>query len=134
MIKINIKATNISLTPAISEYVEKRISTLEKFYKEDEEIVINVEVGKTTEHHKSGDIFRAEIHIRSRGNEYYASAETEDLYASIDQVKDNIVRELTSTRKRAMRLIRKSGAKIKNLLRGVSDIGGKSWKRIRNKK
>ena len=132
--KINIKATNISLTPAISEYIEKKINTLNKFYKEDEEIIINVEVGKTTEHHKSGDIFRAEIHIRSRGNEYYASAETEDLYATIDQVKNNIVRELTSTRKRAMRLIRKGGSGIKNILRGVSDIGGKSWKRIRNKK
>ena len=132
--KINIKATNISLTPAISEYIEKKINTLNKFYKEDEEIIINVEVGKTTEHHKSGDIFRAEIHIRPRGNEYYASAETEDLYASIDQVKNNIVRELTSTRKRAMRLIRKGGSGIKNMLRGVSDIGGKSWKRIRNKK
>ncbi len=132
--KINIKATNISLTPAISEYIEKKINTLNKFYKEDEEIIINVEVGKTTEHHKSGDIFRAEIHIRSRGNEYYATAETEDLYASIDQVKNNIVRELTSTRKRAMRLIRKGGSGIKNMLRGVSDIGGKSWKRIRNKK
>ena len=115
--KINTKTTNISLTPAISEYIEKRIGSLDKFYKEEEDIVVNVEVGKTTEHHKSGDIFRAEIHLRSRGNEYYASAETEDLYAAIDQVKDKIVYELTSRRKRTIRLFRKGGAKIKNLLK-----------------
>jgi len=132
--KINIKATNISLTSSISEYVEKRVRTLEKFYKKDEEIIVNVEVGKTTHHHKSGDIFRAEIFIRSRGNEYYASAETEDLYASIDQVKDNIVRELTSKKKKTVRLFRKGGAKIKNILKGAANVGGKGWKRIRNKK
>ena len=52
------------------------------------------------------------------GGEYYASAETEDLYASIDKVKDEIVRELTSKRKKALRLFRKGGAKIKNMLKG----------------
>jgi len=66
--KINIKTTNISLTPAISEYIEKRIGSLDKFYKKEEDIVINVEVGKTTEHHKSGDIFRAEINLTRAGS------------------------------------------------------------------
>jgi len=131
--KTNIKTTNISLTPAISEYIEKKISVLDKFYKTEEEISVNVEVGKTTHHHKSGDIFRAEIHIRSRGNEYYASAEKDDLYAAIDEVKDEIVRELTSTRKKALRLFRQGGTKIKEIMKGVVDAGDKSWKRFRNK-
>ena len=30
--KINIKGTNISLTPSISEYVEKKVNMLEKFF------------------------------------------------------------------------------------------------------
>ncbi len=115
--KTNIKTTNITLTPAISDYIAKKISALDKFYKDEEDIVANVEVGRTTRHHRSGDIFRAEIHINSRGNDYYASSEKDDLYAAIDKVKDDIVYELTSTRKRALRLIRKGGASIKNLLR-----------------
>jgi len=117
--KINKKATNISLTPAISEYIERKISVLDKFYKTEKEIMVNVEVGKTTRHHKSGDVFRAEIHIRSRGNDYYAAAERDDLYAAIDEVKDEIVHELTSKRKKALRLFRKGGAKIKNMLKGM---------------
>lgn len=120
MIKSNIKATNISLTPSISEYIEKKINALEKFYKKEEEIIANVEVGRTTRHHKSGDIFRAEIHINSRGNDYYAAVEKEDLYAAIDEVKDEIVRELTSARKKTLRLFRKGSAKIKNLLKSIS--------------
>jgi len=114
---INIKATNTTLTPAISEYIEKKLDTLNKFFKA-EDALINVEVGKTTHHHKSGDIFKAEIRINASGEEYYANVETEDLYAAIDGVKDEIIRELTSKRKKTLRLFRKGGAKIKNLLRG----------------
>ncbi|MEK7669250.1 MAG: ribosome-associated translation inhibitor RaiA [Patescibacteria group bacterium] len=118
--KINIKATGISLTPSISEYVEKKVSMLEKFFSGVDDVLINVEVGKTTKHHKSGDFFRAEIRVVVNGQTYYAVSETENLYASIDKVKDEIVHEMTSKRKKAMRLFRRGGAKIKELL--------KSWK------
>lgn len=130
--KINTKATNISLTPAISDYVEKKISLLEKFFKNPGEVLINVEVGKTTKHHKSGNVFLAEIHIVADGEEYYATTETEDLYAAIDLVKDDIAREMTSRRKKAIRMLRRGGAHLKNLLRGIVDIRDRSWKRIKN--
>ena len=115
--KINIKATGISLTSPISEYINKKVDMLEKFFGE-EEVLVNIEVGRTTKHHKSGDIFRAEIHINTGDEEYYAVAEKDDLYAAIDEVKDEIVHELTSKRKKAIRLFRRGGAKIKNLLKG----------------
>lgn len=130
--KINKKATNFSLTPAIDDYIDKKLETLEKFFRDVSGALINVEVGKTTSHHKSGDIFKAEIHLMANGEEYYASAETEDLYASIDKVKDEIVRELTSKRKKALRLFRKGGARIKNMLRGATDMKDRSWKRLMN--
>jgi len=130
--KINIKATNTTLTPAISDYIEKKMGMLDKFFVGSEDALINIEVGKTTRHHKSGEIFKAEIHINSRGEDYYAVAEMDDLYAAIDGVKDLIQHELTSKRKRAARLFRKGGAKIKNLLKGAYDVGGASWKRIKN--
>ncbi len=115
---LNTKATGISLTPSITDYIWKKVNILEKFFRS-EEILANIEVGRTTRHHKSGDIFRAEIHITADGEEYYAVAEKNDLYAAIDEVKDEIVHELTSKRKKALHLFRRGGAKIKNLLRGI---------------
>lgn len=106
---------------------------LEKFFGE-EETLVNVEVGRTTRHHKSGDIFRAEIRINFGGQEYYSVSETEDLYAAIDEVKDEIVQELTKKRKKYLHLFKRGGAQIKNLLKGIVDIGDKSWKRFRNRK
>lgn len=132
--KINTKATNISITPAIADYIEKKINMLDKFFRGSgaEDVLVNVEVGKTTRHHKSGDVFRAEIHVNSNGEDYYAVTETEDLYAAIDQAKDSMVRELSSKRKKTLRMFRKGGAQIKNMLRGIRDIKDRSWRRIKN--
>jgi len=118
--KINTKATGISLTPSISEYIDKKVMMLEKFFHNIDEVLINIEVGKTTKHHKSGDFFRAEIQIVTNGQTYYAVSETDDLYASIDKVKDEMAQELSSKKRKTVRLFRRGGAKIKELL--------KNWK------
>jgi N-ethylmaleimide reductase len=60
--------------------------------------------GKISKHHKSGDIFRAEIRAIVDGQDYYAVSEAEDLYVAIDEVKDEIVHKLTSKKKKTMRL------------------------------
>lgn len=120
---INIKATGISLTPAISEYADKKTRMLEKFFGKESEVLINIEVGKTTKHHKSGDVFRAEMRVVANGKDYYSVVETEDLYAAIDEVKDEIAYQLSSKKKKALHLIRRGGIKIKNLLRGFGRRG-----------
>lgn len=132
--KVNTKATNITITPAIAEYIDKKVTMLEKFLKVPEEVLVNVEVGKTTKHHKSGDVFRAEIQVVADGEQYYAVVETDDLYAAIDEVKDEIAYELTSKKKKAIRLFRRGGAQIKNILKGVGNIKKFSLKRFKDKK
>lgn len=117
--KINIKATNITLTQAISDYIDKKVGMLDKFFYGVDDVLINVEVGKITKHHKSGDVFRAEIKIASEGETIYASVETGDLYAAIDEVKDEIAYKLSSNKKKALHLLRRGGAQIKNLLKGI---------------
>lgn len=114
--KTNVKTTNITLTPAISEYIEKKLAMLQKFF-ENHDVLLNVEVGKTTRHHKSGDVFRAEIQVVCEGKNYYAQVETDDLYAAIDKVKDEISQKLSSEKRKALHLFRRGAAKIKNILR-----------------
>ena len=128
--KTNIKATNISLTPAISEYVETKVGALEKFFQNTnaDEVLVNVEVARTTRHHKSGDIFRAEIQIKSSGQEYYASADKDDLYAAIDEVKDEIVRSVTSRRKKFISFVRRGGLRAKEIIKNIDLRPWKKWK------
>lgn len=120
--QITIKATNIELTEAIRDYVNKKFNAVSKFVrKSDESVLCRVEVGKVTHHHKKGEVFRAEGRIHVDGKELYAASEMEDLYAAVDDVKDELVRVLTSTKEKKMDMVRKGGARIKNMLKGLYD-------------
>jgi ribosomal subunit interface protein len=116
---IQIKTTTIIPTPAISEYVEKKLNPLEKFFQNDSTLKFDLELAKTTNHHKNGDIFRAEIHILAIDTNIYASAEKEDLYMAIDAVKDEVLREIKTSNSKRRSLIRRGGAQIKNILKGI---------------
>lgn len=117
--KINIKATAIELTPAITEYVNKKITTLEK-YVTNPDAVAQVEVGRTTQHHKNGEVFKAEVHVTGAGLDLYAVAEHSDLYAAIDQVKDDIVRNTLQDKSKKETLARRSGQMVKDMMKGLN--------------
>jgi putative sigma-54 modulation protein len=119
--KINIRAKNLEITPAINDYVFKRVMSVEKFLGHLKEIVdaaeFNVEIEKTTQHHKEGDYFKAEVVAHVNGHNFNVKSEKEDLYQAIDDVKDELARVLESRKEKRVGLIRRGGAKLKNLLR-----------------
>ena len=117
---LHIQATNLELTAALRDYVEKKLIGLEKFVTSGKSIdLCAVEVAKTSRHHKKGEIYRAEVTLTTAGKKFYAYSEQTDLYKAIDDVKDEIVRELTSNKGRAMRLIRHGARQIKFILKGL---------------
>lgn len=121
MIKITSKFTNIESTPAISEYIDKKVTMLEKFIDEnDTSALADVEVGKTTNRHAGGEVFRAEINFHVGTKHLRAESTTSDLYASIDEAKDEIARELDVSKKKETTLFRKGGKKIKDILKGFT--------------
>ena len=120
---VKIKTTNLDFTPLIESYVREKIQMLEKFLKHYQrksgELIFEVEIGKTTRHHKSGDVFRAEINFTAGDTNLRAEAVKDDLYAAIDKAKDEMRRELRRRKGRHMDLIRKGGAKIKDIAKGL---------------
>ena len=124
---IRVKGTNITLTPAISAYVDKRVSKLDKLVGGDPSIMCDIELGKTSAHHQKGDIFRAEIHIVGAGLDAYAAAEHEDLYAAIDEVRDDIVRDLRAKKGKRLSYIRRGGAQVKAMVKGLLPWGEDGW-------
>lgn len=115
---INIKSTNIELTSSIKDYLEKKTLSLEKFIHDDtKNIFADVEVGKISNHHKSGNIFRAEIHLSFKGETFYVVAEKDDLYASIDEMRTKAERECAAFKDRKLALVKRGSARIKKMLR-----------------
>lgn len=121
---MNIKGTGIELTPAILDYVEKRLEKLDKYLEGDP--VLAVELGRVTEHHKQGDVFRAEVRISGSGYDYYAEKESADLYTAIDLVKDEVLAEITKDKGKKRQLLRRGERAVKDMLRGFPWI---RWRR-----
>ena len=116
---IRIKATHFSLTPAITEYINRRIEKAAGLLGNDPSIQCDVEVGRSAGHSAKGDVFRAEIHIVAPGKNMYASSEKEDLYAAIDDVRDEIVREITAVKGKQISIVRRGGVRVKNMVKGL---------------
>ncbi|OHA50583.1 MAG: ribosomal subunit interface protein [Candidatus Terrybacteria bacterium RIFCSPLOWO2_02_42_20] len=116
---LNLKATNFELTPAIREYAGKKVNGLEKFiHRTDESVQAWVEVGRTTNHHNKGDVYRVEIqiHIPHYGKGVRAEVSGETLNEAIDSAHDKIKLELEKVKDRKMSLIRKGARAIKKLV------------------
>lgn len=123
--QINLQGKNLELTEDIKEYVEKRVTNLEKFLKGMEkssgEAVADFEVEITTNHHKSGEIFKAKGKVDVEGEEFYAESEAEDLFAAIDEVKETLYNEIIKNKGRKQTLFKRGASSVKKMMKGLSD-------------
>jgi len=91
-----IKTKDVQLSFAMEDYLDKKLASLEKFIGDvnPELAMAEIEIGRTTRHHQTGDIFRAEINLSIGGKLFRAESEMDDLYAAIDEVRDDLEREI----------------------------------------
>ena len=78
MVKLTITDKELKTTDAIKDYIEEKLTRIEKYFG-DEEIIANVK----TKAEKNYQI--AEMYITVSGGTYKAVTEDKDLYASIDK-------------------------------------------------
>ena len=99
--QINIKATNMELTNAVRKYVTDKVGELEKYIQavdstaetgQRSAVVVDVEIGRTSKHHRKGDVYRAEINVSLPGEKHVLRTESEqwDLHVAIDEAKDEM--------------------------------------------
>lgn len=112
---ITISGTHIDLTDALQNRVREQFARLEKIL--DPNARVMVEIGKTTDHHKNGNVFKAEGKIIEPKAEYFADIITTDLYMSIDSLSDELFNQITQSKRRHRVLLKRGSAAIKKLLR-----------------
>lgn len=90
--KIIIKATNAKLTPEAHEFINKKITSLARYYQNI--IEARIDLGVTTLHHQKGNIYRAEINLRVPKKILRAVAETNDIIKAVNQARHKLKLEL----------------------------------------
>lgn len=129
--RVTVKTTNFNITEAIATYLEKRLNAVAKHAKRfeakigsapkgrgHEGIVARVELGKTTRHHRKGDVYRAELNLDIPGlGVIRAETETDNLHSAIDLVRDEVTRELKKWKEKNMDKTRSGSRELKRRLR-----------------
>jgi ribosomal subunit interface protein len=116
--RTNIKVTNMEMTSEIRAYVEKKLDSFTKFLKK-EDVLVQCEIGKTTNHHKQGDVHIAEITMSFKGKQFRAVAEEETIFGAIDKVRDDIVAELIQGKDRFQTILIRSARSLKKRIKGM---------------
>lgn len=90
----------MDLTEAIKQYVDTRLAGLEKMCEKYSPCDVAVEVGKPSQHHNKGQVFYAEFNLVIPGAVLRATSNKDDLYAAIDEAKDDLKRQLVDRKAR----------------------------------
>ncbi|OGG53842.1 hypothetical protein A3H16_03805 [Candidatus Kaiserbacteria bacterium RIFCSPLOWO2_12_FULL_53_8] len=113
--KVTVKATHTKLTPAVEDRIARICERLEKFANvpDPDALECNIEVGKITEHHRRGNVYRAEVNFTATGKYFRAVAEGETEVAALDLAHDEIKHELVHWKHREQSLVRRLGDRFK---------------------
>jgi len=104
--KIELKTINFKVTPSVQDYLEEKIGHLDKFIGEEliKNVVAYVELEITTKHHHKGEIFYVKIDIQLPGKMIQAEYTSDDIFSSIDKVKDILSLELKKYKEKRLDL------------------------------
>jgi ribosomal subunit interface protein len=118
MENIKINAIGLELDKETKAYLMKKLESLKKFIDfDDEEVTANIRLNKETRSQHSGNLYRAEISIMTIGKKYGAKGEGGELLTAIDDMKDVILKKISSHKGKKQSLFRKGAVKIKQLLK-----------------
>lgn len=116
---IRIKGTNYQIPPEVERYLNERLGTLTKLLGEHAHISrCEVELARDAGRPRHGEhVWVAEIHLVYPGGSVYARNNSESINGAIDDVKEEVERQLRREKKLHIRILRKSGAMWKRLMR-----------------
>jgi len=117
---IRIKATDYEMSPETESYLMEKLNSLEKHIGEKSHTVrCEVEIGRDAGGQRKGkNLYFAEVRVLTPGEEdVYARNNSESVNAAIDDVKEEVERQMRKGKRRAMYSARRIGASVKRWLR-----------------
>lgn len=115
--RFKIYAKNLILTPALRIYAEEKIvrpvELRIKKAAESDLPILEVEISRTTEHHRKGKVYHAEANLKLGKTLIRAEADDEDARTAIDLLKDEIEGELTHFKGRRQAVERRGARRAK---------------------
>ncbi len=112
---ISIKATGHTLTQEARDLVDAKFAKLGKLCGDTAKL--SCEIEESIAAVRAGARYRAEGNLNVEGKLYRAEASHETLEGAVDRVRNELVREVRTSKSRTRRLARRGGALVKGWLR-----------------
>ncbi len=117
--KYTTKATDMALSASVEEYVGKKMAALDKIAAHfDGMVKAEVEVGRTTRHHRTGDVFRVEIMIHVKKKDLRAEATGKTVLEAMDKAQEDMRTELERFKEKSVDSVKTGGRGIKKMIKG----------------
>ncbi len=103
--KITLNKTNNLITSPLKIYIQQKLMTLAKFVKHFEkmgEVEVQLEISRTSKHHKKGEVFVAAADVCLPGKVLRAEAYATDIRKAIDGMKDTLRMEIEKYKDKAL--------------------------------
>ncbi|MFZ1075269.1 MAG: HPF/RaiA family ribosome-associated protein [Minisyncoccia bacterium] len=115
---ITIKATDKPLSTEAQLFIEKKFSALEKLVgSSTDSALLACEIDEPVELARDGLKFRVEGNLTVDGKLYRAESRSVTLEGAVDGVRDDLMRDLRTSRGKQRGLVRRGGAALKQMLR-----------------
>lgn len=115
---IAIKSTGHELTSDVRTLLEEKFAAIERLTSASvAPAQLSCEIEQSIAVERAGAKYRAEGNLSVDGKVLRAEAEGVTLEEAVDQVRDDLVRQLNDGRGRRRELVRRGGAAIKRMLR-----------------
>lgn len=112
---IQYKATQCSLDPEITDLADQKLQTLEK-HLGDQSVFCEVEF-ELLSIKQTDEVYRVEVNLDVDGKLYRAEATMDSFEKGIDEVRDELDKEMRRANAKRDTLLRRGGRKVKEILR-----------------
>lgn len=113
---INYKATATELEESLQKLVDHKFASLDKFIGDETDVKCDVEFEKVTAS-QSGNVHRVEANLWLHGKLYRAEAVEVSFEAAVDEVRDELDKELRRSRKKRDTILKRGGRRLKEMMR-----------------
>ncbi|OGZ94198.1 MAG: hypothetical protein A2633_01105 [Candidatus Sungbacteria bacterium RIFCSPHIGHO2_01_FULL_47_32] len=135
IMKLSLKATGFKFDEALRIYtVKKIVEPVKKFLSRGELLntaMLDVEIGRTSSHHKKGLVWRAEANLAIPHAFFRAEAEAEDVRSAIDILEAEIAREVLKYKQKKIQKAKRGARLVKAELKFDPELRTQKNKRGR---
>lgn len=119
--RVSIRRKNLEITSPLQVYIQSKLEKpLERILKTmhgSDLPMLQIEVERSTKHHRKGTVYRAEATLSLEKKVFFAEVSSEDIRSAIDLLGEEMEREIQGFKSRKMALLKRGARRAKKDMR-----------------